>query len=542
MTSPASHPTPEAFAAAAPTVRSAVLQLLRSFGMTTIFGNPGSTELPMFRDFPADFRYVLGLQEAVVVGMADGYAQATRRPAVVNLHSAAGVGNAMGNIFTAYTNRTPLLITAGQQARSILPFDPFLFSAQPTELPKPYVKWSVEPARAQDVPLAIARALYIAMQPPCGPVLVSIPADDWDQPAEPVEPRLVSTGLRADPDVLQRIGEALDGSRSPAFVIGAGVDRDGAWEEVRQLAERHRARVWTAPMSARCGFAEDHPLFAGFLPAMREKIVALLEGHDLILAIGAPAFAYHVEGTGPHLPAGASLCQLIDDPQTAAWTPSGTSAVCSIRLGVQDLLDRPVPGAQRIAPPSRPERRPASPPVRGERMSTAYALQTLHELRDPRDIVVEEAPGARSVMQERLPITRSDTFYTMASGGLGWGLPAAVGVALGKPGARVINLMGDGSSLYSIQALWSTAQLQLPITFVILKNRRYAALQDFAPVFGFAPGDKPQGTELPALDFVALARGQGCDAVHVERAEDLRDTLARALRSNGPMLVEIEVQ
>ena len=178
----------------------------------------------------------------------------------------------------------------------------------------------------------------------------------------------------------------------------------------------------------------------------------------------------------------------------------------------------------------------------GERLSVAYVLQTLAGLRDPGDVVVEEAPTARPVMQERLPITRSDTFYTMASGGLGWGLPAAVGVALGKPGARVINLMGDGSSMYSIQALWSAAQLQLPITFVILKNRRYAALQDFAPVFGFAPGDKPQGTELPALDFVALARGQGCDAVHVERAEDLRDTLARALRSNGPMLVEIEVQ
>lgn len=542
MTSHANPPMPDASAAATTTVRSAVLHLLRSFGMTTIFGNPGSTELPMFRDFPADFRYVLGLQEAVVVGMADGYAQATRRPAVVNLHSAAGVGNAMGNIFTAFTNRTPLLITAGQQARSILPFDPFLFSTQPTELPKPYVKWSVEPARAQDVPLAIARALYIAMQPPCGPVLVSIPADDWDQPAEPVEPRVVSTGLRAEPAVLQRIGEALDDSRRPAFVVGAGVDRDGAWDEVRQLAERHRARVWTAPMSARCGFAEDHPLFAGFLPAMREKIVALLEGHDLILAIGAPAFAYHVEGTGPHLPAGASLCQLIDDPQTAAWTPSGMSAVCSIRLGVQDLLERTAPAKPRTTPPNRAERLPAAPPIGGERMSVAYALQTLHELRDARDIVVEEAPGARSVMQEHLPITRSETFYTMASGGLGWGLPAAVGVALGKPGARVISLMGDGSSMYSIQALWSAAQLQLPITFVVLKNRRYAALQDFAPVFGFAPADKPQGTDLPALDFVALARGQGCDAVHVERAEDLRDALVRALRSTGPMLVEIEVQ
>jgi benzoylformate decarboxylase len=526
----------------ATTVRTAVLHLLRSFGMTTIFGNPGSTELPMFRDFPADFRYVLGLQEAVVVGMADGYAQATRRPAVVNLHSAAGVGNAMGNIFTAFMNRTPLVITAGQQARSILPFDPFLYSAQPTELPKPYVKWSIEPARAQDVPLALARACYIAMQPPCGPVLVSIPADDWDQPAELVEPRVVSTAVRADPEVLQRIGDVLDGSRRPAFVVGAGVDRDGAWDEVLQLAERHRARVWVAPMSARCGFAEDHPLFAGFLPAMREKIVSLLGGHDLILAIGAPAFAYHVEGTGPHVPAGATLCQLIDDPQTAAWTPVGMSAVCSIRLGVQDLLARAVPAIARETPARRPARPRAESPVPGERMSVAFALQTLHEVRDQHDVVVEEAPGSRSVMQDYLPITRSDTFYTMASGGLGWGLPAAVGVALGKPGTRVINLMGDGSSMYSIQALWSAAQLKLPITFVILKNRRYAALQDFAPVFGYAPGEKPQGTDLPEMDFVALARGQGCEAMHVERAAELRDVLVRARRSAGPVLVEIEVQ
>jgi benzoylformate decarboxylase len=510
--------------------------------MTSIFGNPGSTELPMFRDFPEDFRYVLGLQEAVVVGMADGYAQATRRAAIVNLHSAAGVGNAMGNIFTAYMNRTPLIITAGQQARSILPFDPFLYSAQPTELPKPYVKWSVEPARAQDVPLALARAYYIAMQPPCGPVLISIPADDWDQPAEILEPRVVSTSLRPDPHVLQQIGEALEASRQPAFVVGAGVDRDGAWDDVLQLAERHRARVWTAPMSARCGFPEDHPLFAGFLPAMREKIVGLLGGHDFILAIGAPVFTYHVEGSGPHVPAGATLCQLIDDPQTAAWTPVGTSAVCSIRSGVQDLLARSAPTARRANPPHRAPPSRVEPPGPGERMSAAFALQTLDEVRDPGDIVVEESPGSRSVMQDYLPVTRSDTFFTMASGGLGWGLPAAVGVALGKPGARIIGLMGDGSSMYSIQALWTAAQLKLPITFLILNNRRYAALQDFAPVFGYPPGENPQGTDLPDLDFVALATGQGCEAVHVERSADLRDVLTRALRSTGPVVVEVEIQ
>src|ERR1700720_245106 len=212
-------------------VRAAVLDLLRAFGMTSIFGNPGSTELPLFRDFPKDFRYVLGLQEAVVVGMADGYAQATRNAAFVNLHSAAGVGNAMGNIFTAYRNRTPLVITAGQQARSILPYEPFLFSTQATELPKPYVKWSCEPARAEDVPLAIARAYYIAMQPPRGPTFVSIPVDDWDRLCEPLAPRAVSRVVLGDPELLARAARALRMALRPVIVVGAAVARDGAWEE-----------------------------------------------------------------------------------------------------------------------------------------------------------------------------------------------------------------------------------------------------------------------------------------------------------------------
>ncbi len=327
----------------ATSVRVAVLDLVRAFGMTTIFGNPGSTELPLFREFPKDFRYVLGLQEAVVVGMADGYAQATRNAAFVNLHSAAGVGHAMGNIFTAFRNRTPLVITAGQQARSILPFDPFLYSAQATELPKPYVKWSCEPARAEDVPLAIARGYYIAMQPPRGPVLVSIPADDWARRCEPVALHVVSAGIRPDPRVLEAIGDALDNSSCPAFVVGAAVDRDGAWNDVVRLAERHNAAVFAAPMSGRCSFPENHALFAGFLPPMREKIVQLLAGFDVIFALGAAAFTYHVEGAGPHLPADACLVQLIDDPQIAAWAPHGTAAVGSIGLGVRDLLARAQP-------------------------------------------------------------------------------------------------------------------------------------------------------------------------------------------------------
>ncbi len=518
-------------------VREAVLDLLRAFKIDTIFGNPGSTELPLFLRFPQDFRYVLGLQESVVVGMADGYAQATRNAAFVNLHSAAGVGHAMGNIFTAYRNRTPMVITAGQQARSILPFDPFLFSGQATELPKPYVKWSIEPARAEDVPLAIARAYYIAMQQPRGPVLVSIPADDWEKPCEPVQARLVSTETRPEPRVLDAIGSALDTAKRPAFVVGAAVDRDGAWDEVVALAERHNAAVWVAPMSGRCGFPEDHRLFAGFLPAMRERIVSLLAGHDVIFALGAAAFTYHVEGFGPHVPPDAQLVQLIEDPSIAAWAPVGTSAVGSIRLGVKDLLARPAPATRALPAPRLPHPR-AKPSAL---MSVAYVMQTLAEVRDAASIVVEEAPSSRPAMQAYLPILQSETFYTMCSGGLGHGLPAAVGIALAKPDQKVIGLIGDGSSMYSIQALWSAAQLRLPITFVILKNRRYAALQEFAPTFGFKAEDHLEGTDLPDLDFLALARGQGCDAVHVHDAARLHEVLREALKCPRPILVEADV-
>ncbi|AOJ70914.1 MULTISPECIES: benzoylformate decarboxylase [Burkholderia] len=522
------------------TVRDAVIDLLRRFGIRKVFGNPGSTELPMFRNFPDDFEYVLGLHEAVAVGMADGYAQASGNAAVVNLHSAAGVGNAMGVLFTAYKNKTPLVVTAGQQARSILPFDPFLASVQAAELPKPYVKWSIEPARAEDVPAAIARAYHVAMQEPRGPVFVSIPADDWDRAAEPVPARAVSSEVRPAPDALARLADALDASERPAFVIGAAVARAGAWDDAVRLAERHRARVYVAPMSGRCSFPEDHSLFAGFLPPIRERIVERLAGHDFILAFGAPAFTYHIEGFGPHVPEGATLHQLVDDPSVAAWTPVGDAVVGNLRLAARDLLARPAPRARPMPAPLAPRER-VGPGVPGERMSAAFALQTLADVRDACDVVVEEAPSARTAMQRHLPFTRRDTFYTMDSGGLGYGMPAAVGVALGSPGRRVIALIGDGSSLYSIQALWSAAHLKLPVTFVILNNARYAALQDFAPVFGFRDGEPVQGTALPDLDFVALAQGMGCDGVRVRDAARLRDVLERALASPAPVVVDVEI-
>lgn len=524
-----------------PTVRDAFFRLMRDLQIDTIFGNPGSTELPMFRDFPCDFRYVLGLQESVVVGMADGYAQVTGNAALVNLHSAAGVGHAMGNIFTAFKNQTPLIVTAGQQARSILPFDPFLSAMQATDLPKPYVKWACEPARAEDVPLAMARAYRIAMQAPRGPVFVSIPADDWDQPAGYVEPRQVSRSIAPDPAMLRQLADVLDSAQRPAIVAGTGVDRDGAMDMLVELAERHCAAVYTAPMSARCAFPETHRLFGGFLPAMRERIVEKLAGHDVVLVLGAPAFLYHVEGQGPHLPDGAALWQVVDDPQMAAWTPVGNSLVASLHLAVGALLQACNPPKRPLPPATaRPE-----PVVACRPMEVAFALQMLNSVRHKDDVVVEEAPGSRGLMQALLPMAGPDSFYTMASGGLGYGMPAAVGVALGRQRmglkGRTIGLIGDGSSMYSIQALYTAVQLALPVTFVILNNRRYAALQDFAPVFGFAPGERPAGTDLPDLDFVSLARGQGMAATRVDDPSRLAEGLRAALNATSPCLIELVV-
>src|SRR6184192_4789082 len=210
------------------TVKQATLDLLRSFGIKKVFGNPGSTELPFLSDWPEDIDYVLGLQEAAVVGMADGYAQATRNAGFVNLHSAAGVGNALGNIYTAHRNQTPLVITAGQQALSILPLQPFLYAERASEFPRPYVKYSVEPARAEDVPAAIARAYYVAMQPPCGPTFVSVPIDDWTRPTQPIEARKVSRELGPDPEAMKALVAALAASKRPALVVGPAVDKGGA--------------------------------------------------------------------------------------------------------------------------------------------------------------------------------------------------------------------------------------------------------------------------------------------------------------------------
>jgi benzoylformate decarboxylase len=515
-------------------VRDATFGLLRAFGIKKVFGNPGSTELPFLADWPSDIDYVLGLQEASVIGMADGYAQATRNAGFVNLHSGAGVGNALGNIYTAHRNQTPLVITAGQQARSILPLQAFLQAERASEFPRPYVKYSVEPARPEDVPAAIARAYYTAMQPPCGPTFVSVPIDDWTHATSPLEARQLSRELGPDPSSMKALAAAIAESKRPAFVVGPGVDRAQAVDLMVKVAEKAKAAVWVSPFSARCSFPERHPQFAGFLHASPGQLSDALREHDLVVVVGAPVFTFHVEGHAAIFDGVTAIFQITDDPTAAAVTPRGTSIIATMKPALTMLLDL-LPATKRAAPAGR-TLPPA--PKGGDPIPVEYLLHTLANAIPGNAVLVEEAPSHRPAMQKFMPMRGQDSFYTMASGGLGWSLPAAVGIALGRGDVRTVCLIGDGSAMYSIQALWTAAQRKLPLTIVVINNSGYGAMRSFSQVMQVR---NVPGLDILGLDFVKLAQGHGCDAVRVAKSSELATALKHALSHDGASLVEVMV-
>jgi benzoylformate decarboxylase len=516
------------------TVKHATFDLLRAFGVKKVFGNPGSTELPFLSDWPDDIDYVLGLQEASVIGMADGYAQATRNASFVNLHSAAGVGNALGNIYTAHRSQIPMVIIAGQQARSILPLQAFLYAERASEFPRPYVKFSVEPARAEDVPAAIARAYYVAMQPPCGPTFVSVPSDDWAHPAQAVEARSISRELGPDAGAMHALVTALSSSKHPAFVVGPGVDRAQAVELMVRVAERAKAAVWVSPFSSRCSFPERHPQFAGFLHASPAQLSDALSGHDLVVVIGAPAFTFHVEGHASIFDGATTIFQITDDADAAAVTPVGSSIIATMKPALTMLLDL-LPETKRAKPVAR-VLPPA--PASGDPIPAEFLLHALATAMPSDAMLVEEAPSHRPAMQKFMPMRGQDSFYTMASGGLGYALPASVGIALGTPGRRTVCLIGDGSAMYSIQALWTAAQRKLPLTVVVINNGGYGAMRSFSQVMQVR---NVPGLDLPGIDFVAIAQGMGCDAVRVSTASELAPALSRGLAHDGVSLIEVMV-
>jgi benzoylformate decarboxylase len=517
-------------------VRDATYAVLRAHGVTTIFGNPGYTELPFLAGMPDDFTYYLGLQEACVVSMADGYAGASGKPVLVNLHNAPGLGNAMGNLKTAYHNKTPLIVTAGQQRRDMCVYEPGFYNKDARDLPKPYVKWSYEPQRAQDIPAAIARAIHIACTEPQGPVFLALPIDDWEQEADPflVPTRSVSQRVSPEPAALAAAAARIAAAANPCFLAGAAIDRAEAWPQMVALAEKLRAEVFGAPAASRAAFPEDHRLFRGALVFDRESLIHYVGGHDLIVVVGAAVFDHDMGGAGPLIPEGAELILITDDPEEAQRAPVGDAVIANVALALDALLDA-VPETNRDWPQPPGWSFPApetSDPIQG------HALFALLQEKRPKDgVVVLEASSHSAAMHIRMPITAPKGFYYAGVGGVGNGVPTAVGISLADPDRHVICATGDGALMYSTAALWTAAQAKARIVFLVLDNSGYVVLRECGEFLGV-------GTELPGMnvrgiDYVKLAESMGVEAFRVERYADLGPALDRGLAAPGPVLVSI---
>jgi benzoylformate decarboxylase len=522
-------------------VREAAFDLFRRHGMTTIFGNPGSTELPMLADFPEDFRYVLGLQEAVAVGMADGYAQASGLTTHVNLHTAPGLGNAMGAIFNAQSNKSPLLVTAGQQVRAQMTLQANLTNKDATRVPHPYVKWSFEPPRAQDVVPALARGINIASLPPAGPAFVSLPMDDWTAETDPVMTppvleRKVSGRAAAGPEAVAELASRLEQAKNPALVAGPDVDASGAWDAAIQLAERQKLAVWAtpAPGGGRIGFPESHPLFRGVLAPAIGPVGQMLEPYDLVLVAGSSVFPYYPYIAGAPLAEGTFLVQITNDPDEAARAPAGDALVADVKLTLEALVAQ-VGETDRDAPELLSDTEPAEVT---DPLSGAGVHDVLAELMPEDGIAVLESPSSTMAFRSRLRLSKPGSYYFSSAGGLGFGLAAALGVQLAQPGRQVVCVLGEGSAQYAITGLWTAAAYKVPVKFLVLNNSEYAILKWFA---GVEQVEGAPGLDLPVLNVSAVAEGYGVPSARVSGRDQFHASLSDALSADGPRLVEVDV-
>jgi benzoylformate decarboxylase len=525
------------------TVRDETLALLRRLGVGRVFGNPGSTEIPFLTDFPAEFEFVLGLHEGSVVGMASGHALATGTPSFVNLHTAAGLGNAVNAIVCARDNRIPLVIVVGQQDRRHLAFGPFLAARGLDRLAGEYPVWSTEPADPAAVPGAIARAWHEATLRR-GPALVVVPVGDWEQPlgdgwAGAETPDRVLDAPLPDPAAVDELAALVERAGTPALVVGAGIDTDAGWTAIVALAERLACPVWQDAFSSRHGFPQDHPLFAGHLPWARRQLRDALAGTDLVAAVGTPAFRLYLYEPGSLVEDGTRVAVVSDDHDDVLRSRCDLALLAPPAAVCAALAER-LPQRTRSVEPFR---RPAAPtpPATGEPLQASHVVAALAERLPPDAILVEEAPSTRREILARIATRSPMGFVAVANGALGFGLPAAVGLRMALPQRPVLGLLGDGSATYSVQALWSAARYGIGVVLVILGNGRYAVMDELAAAHGGAgawPG-------FGSLDLAAVARGFGCDAERVATHDDLLarldDAVSTLRERTRPLLLDVRV-
>jgi benzoylformate decarboxylase len=544
------------------TARGALLEVLRTEGVRHIFGNPGSTELPLIDALAGveDLHYVLALQEASAVAIAEGYAQATGRPAFLNLHTSAGLGNAIGALTNAQANQTPLVVTAGQQDYRHIATDPLL-AGDLTGLARSVSKWTHEVRTAGELGMILRRAFNDALSPPSGPVFVSIPMDLLDDGGDHAVPPRSTIHRRPVADALDDLADLL--AQPPigkvGIVVGDEVATSEAVGEVAALAEALGAPVHGAPLHSHGVFPPLHALWAGMLAPAATAMNAALSAYDRVLLVGGRGFMAYPYTPGPAVPAATELLHLAPDAHqlgrshATRWAAAGDpkASLAALLPLVRARVDAGTAAASVEAAATR--RRAAvqaledtalsrydSSPI--DPMAAAHALVRAVPAGS---LIVDEAITTgvyvRGFHHEPVP----GRYFFNRGGGLGWGMPAAVGVSLAHDGAPVLCVVGDGSAMYSPQALWTAAHERLPVVFAVVNNRQYLILKNNLRGMG---GDSIRNDRFvamdivdPPIDYLALAQSMGVGATLVEKAHDIGDAVRAAFESGRPHLLEIPI-
>ncbi|HEX7306834.1 thiamine pyrophosphate-binding protein [Lentzea sp.] len=525
----------------------AMLRILRDEGVTKVFGNPGTSELP-FVDALAgvdDVEFVLGVHEGSVVAMADGYARATGRPAFVSLHIAAGLANGLIGLLNASRSRTPLVVTAGQQDRRHLASDPML-SGDLVGLARAAVKHTFDVQHAHDLPIMLRRAFALAVQPPAGPVFLSIPMDLLQESTPVATPAKSVVAPLGAPDLADAVA-VLSSAERPAIVAGDGVGRARATASLVALAERIGATVYHQPMHDGVNFPSSHPSYAGALEPTNQAIRARLEQHDVVFVVGCHAFMAHHYTPGPAVPSSVRVVQLDTD---AAEIGRNFPVAAGLVGGFQSTLDELV---KRL--PARPRTTTGHRTRRAEIRAEALArygpppfdpLAAVHAVAaglSEDAVVVEEAITSGVLLRSVLDLDRPGSLVHTVGGGLGSGIGAAVGTRLADPHRPVVAVLGDGCTMFGLQGLWSAAHYEVPVTFVVMNNGEYRTLKETLDRWDATASREAgyPGFQLgpPALDFTKAAEFFGIDAVRPGSLAELTALVAEQRRT--PLLIDVPI-
>lgn len=544
------------------TGRAAFLELLIQEGVTHLFGNPGTTELPLMEVVPKypQLKYVLGLQESIVLGMADGFARATGRLTACNLHCAPGLGHAMGALYTAKFNNSPIIVTAGQYEQGYGLTEPLLYEPL-VRMADPLVKWAVEVERAQDLPRILHRAAKIALTPPCGPVFISLPGSILDETVDMDfgQPTVVHSRTRPNEDWLEALATRLRQARRPVILAGQELARYRCFDEAAKLAELIGAPVYLESVPYNTRFPANHPANMGDITRNQHKVRDTLSAYDLLICLGGDLLRMSPKADVEPLPEGMPVIHISErDWELGKNYPTEMALHANVADTLRALLPilqtqqteadlaqakQRLDDAQANNWQSNRQRFVASIEQRADAHPTHpdYAVWQVVQALPENVIVVDETLTTNPALNKLFAANDPLSFFGLTSGGLGFGMAGAIGVALGQPERPVVATIGDGSSLYSIQSLWTAAHLKLPITYVILNNRSYRIIKDRLQIMRHTDQFVAMDMNDPAVDFVNVANGFGVQAVRVERASDIKSAIEAAIATGKPNLVEVVI-